>query len=161
MLKTAGRGEYETVDFGWGEIKTLPVADNTGDIIISNCVINLAPDKRRVFKEAFRVMKPGGRLMVSDIVLLQDLPEAVKNSVAAYVSCLAGATMKKDYLEAVKEAGFAEIQVMEEKTFPLDWLSNDPTVQAVAKNLNISGEKAKEMAKTVASIKVSGIKPMG
>jgi len=159
--KNARKGEYENVEFRLGEIENLPVADNTGDIIISNCVINLAPDKRRVFKEAFRVMKPGGRLMVSDIVLLQDLPEAVKNSVAAYVSCLAGATMKKDYLEAVKEAGFAEIQVMEEKTFPLDWLSNDPTVQAVAKNLNISGEKAKEMAKTVASIKVSGIKPMG
>ena len=154
------KGNYENVEFRLGEIENLPVADNTGDMIISNCVINLAPDKRRVFKEAFRVLKPGGRLMVSDIVLLQDLPEAVKNSVAAYVSCLAGATMKKDYLEAVKEAGFTEIQVMEETTFPLEWLSNDPTVKAITENMKILPEKAKELAQSVASIKVSGIKPM-
>ena len=158
--QNAQKGDYANVEFRLGEIENLPVADNKGDMIISNCVINLSPDKPRVFKEAFRVLKPGGRLMVSDIVLLKELPEEIKNSVSAYVSCLAGATMKEDYLAAVKGAGFAEIQILDEKTFPLDLMTNDPTVKAVAENLNVSREKAEGLAKSVASIKVSGIKPM-
>jgi len=158
--QNAQKGNYANVEFRLGEIENLPVADNQGDMIISNCVINLSPDKPRVFKEAFRVLKPGGRLMVSDIVLLKELPEEIKNSVSAYVSCLAGATMKEDYLAAVKGAGFAEIQILDEKTFPVDLMTNDPTVKAVAENLNVSREKAEGLAKSVASIKVSGIKPM-
>jgi SAM-dependent methyltransferase len=158
--QNAQKGNYANVEFRLGEIENLPVADNKGDMIISNCVINLSPDKPRVFKEAFRVLKPGGRLMVSDVVLLKELPEEIKNSVSAYVSCLGGAVMKEDYLEAVKEAGFAEIRIMDEKTFPVDLMTNDPTVKAVAENLNVSQEKAEGLAKSVASIKVSGIKPM-
>ncbi|NIX57463.1 MAG: methyltransferase domain-containing protein, partial [candidate division Zixibacteria bacterium] len=71
-----------------GEIENLPVADNSVDIVISNCVINLAPDKRKVFSEAFRVLKPGGRLMISDIVLLKELPDFIKDSIEAYIGCL-------------------------------------------------------------------------
>jgi len=158
--QNARKGDYKNVEFRLGEIENLPAANNEVDMIISNCVINLSPDKRRVFKEAFRVLKPGGRLMVSDIVLLKELPEEIKNSVNAYVSCLAGATMKDDYMEAVKGAGFDEPKILEETTFPLELMANDPTAKAIAQNLNFSRAKAKELSESVASIKVSGIKPM-
>ncbi len=96
--ENARKGNYKNVEFRLGEIENLPVADNAVDVIISNCVINLAPDKKRVFDEAFRVLKPGGRLMVSDIVLTKELPAALKNSIEAYVGCVAGASKKDDYL---------------------------------------------------------------
>ncbi len=89
--ENARRGGYKNVEFRLGEIENLPVADNSVDIIISNCVINLSNDKERVFQEAYRVMKPNGRLMVSDIVLKKDLPKYIQESVSAYVGCLSGA----------------------------------------------------------------------
>ena len=159
--ENARKGNYENVEFRLGEIENLPVADNHANIIISNCVINLSPDKKRVFQEAFRVLKPGGRLMVSDIVLLKDLPEEVKNSVAAYIGCLAGAVSKTHYLGAIQEAGFQETKVIDEVTFPTELVANDPTIREVKimKNLNMSREKAKELARSVVSIKVSAVKP--
>src|SRR4030065_778433 len=104
--ENARKGNYENIEFRLGEIENLPVADNHVDAVISNCVINLSPDKDRVFQEAFRVLKPGGRLMVSDIVLMRELTDSIKKSVAAYVSCVAGAAMKDEYLENIKSAGF-------------------------------------------------------
>ena len=92
--ENAEKGGYDTVEFRLGEIENLPAADNSADVIISNCVINLAPDKSRVFRDAYRVLKPGGRLMVSDIVLTKELPEAIKNSITAYVGCVSGAMLK-------------------------------------------------------------------
>src|SRR5512136_318526 len=89
--ENARKGKYTNVEFRLGEIENLPVPDNTVDIVISNCVINLSPNKKKVFEEAFRVLKPNGRLMVSDIVLLKELPEEIRGSVAAYVACIAGA----------------------------------------------------------------------
>ena len=159
--ENARKGSYENVEFRLGEIENLPVADNHADIIISNCVINLSPDKKRVFQEAFRVLKPGGRLMVSDIVLLKDLPEEIKNSVAAYIGCLAGAVSKKDYLGAIQEAGFQETKVMDEVTFPTELVAHDPTIREIKimKNLNMSREKARELARSVVSMKVSAVKP--
>jgi arsenite methyltransferase len=102
----ARKGDYGNVEFRLGEIENLPVADRTADVMISNCVINLSPDKGRVFREAFRVLKPGGRLMVSDIVLLDRLSDALTESIEAYVGCVAGAVTKEDYLQAIREAGF-------------------------------------------------------
>jgi len=93
--KNAAKGNYRNVEFRLGEIENLPVADKEGDMVISNCVINLSPDKARVFRQAYRVLKPGGRLMVSDIVLLGDLPEGVRQSIPAYVACVAGAVKKE------------------------------------------------------------------
>ncbi len=161
--ENARKGNYENVEFRLGEIENLPVANNYADIIISNCVINLSPDKRRVFQEAFRVLKPGGRLMVSDIVLLKELPEVIKNSVAAYIGCLAGAVSKKDYLGAIQEAGFERTKVIDEVTFPAELLTNDPIIREIKikKNLNMSREKARELARSVVSIKVSAVKPVG
>jgi len=153
------KGNFDNVEFRLGEIENLPVGDNQVDIIISNCVINLSPNKERVFKEAFRVLRPGGRLMVSDIVLLKELPEEIKNSVAAYISCIAGATTKKEYLKEIQEAGFKETKVQGEAAFPTEFLVNDPTVREVAKNLKLSRKKAEDLANSVVSIKVSAIKP--
>jgi arsenite methyltransferase len=157
--QNARKGDFDNVEFRLGEIENLPVGDNQVDIIISNCVINLSPNKKRVFQEAFRVLRPGGRLMVSDIVLLKDLSKEIKNSVAAYVGCVAGAITKKEYLEAIRAAGFKETKVLGEATFPAEFLANDPTAREIAKNLKLSREKANDLASSVVSIKVSAIKP--
>ncbi len=93
--ENARKGNYDNVEFRLGEIENLPVGDNQVDVIISSCVINLSPNKKRVFQEAFRVLRPGGSLMVSDIVLLKELPEEIRNSVVAYIGCVAGATRQK------------------------------------------------------------------
>ena len=157
--ENARKGNYENVEFRLGEIENLPVANNLVDIIISNCVINLSPDKKRVFQEAFRVLKPGGRLMVSDIVLLKELPEEVKSSIVAYIGCLAGAVTKNEYLGAIREAGFRDTRVIDEATFPTELLANDPTTREIIKNLKLSREKVKDLAHAVVSMKISAVKP--
>ncbi len=101
----------ENVEFRLGEIEHLPVADNTADVIISNCVINLSPDKPQVFQEAFRAMKPGGKLAVSDIVTDGPLPDVIKNSLSAWAGCIAGAMDVNDYVGAIEAAGFVEVEV--------------------------------------------------
>jgi len=156
--ENARKGSYENVEFRLGEIENIPAADNSADAVISNCVINLSPDKKRVFEEAFRILKPGGRLMVSDIVLLKELPDFIKASIEAYIGCVAGAIMKDEYTELIRGAGFDEVQIIDETTFPVECMVNDPTAQRVMNALNITAEKAKEIASTVASIKVQGRK---
>lgn len=104
---------YDNVDFKLGDIENLPIEDNSVDIIISNCVINLAPDKNVVFKEAFRVLKPGGKCFVSDIVLLKELPEEVKNNKELLSSCVAGALLKDDYVSKMEKAGF-QVEILGE-----------------------------------------------
>lgn len=153
------KGGYKNVEFRLGEIENLPVADNTVDVIISNCVINLSPNKKRVFEEAFRVLKPGGRLMISDIVLLKELPKAIKENEQAYVGCISGAVMKDQYLELIKNAGFQDVKVVEETRFPIDFVIDDPSAKAMMEDFDISLEETKEYASSIASIKVYGIKP--
>jgi arsenite methyltransferase len=122
----------------------------------------LAPDKGRVFSEAFRVLKPGGRLMVSDIVLTRPLPDFVKNSVAAYIGCVAGAALKEDYLGAMRQAGFEDVTVQSETAFPVDCVTTDPMLAALAESLNLSMEElARQATETVVSVRVSGIKKGG
>ncbi|MDD5686596.1 MAG: arsenite methyltransferase [Elusimicrobia bacterium] len=157
--ENAKKGNYQNVDFRLGEIENLPVDDISVDIIMSNCVINLSPDKDKVFKEAFRVLKPGGRIMVSDIVLLKELPELVKESVEAHIGCLAGAMLKPDYINTIESVGFQKVKIMDETTFPIEFMLNDPNVQTIIKNLNLSKEEIKTLSDSAASIKVSGIKP--
>jgi SAM-dependent methyltransferase len=157
--ENARKGNYENVEFRLGEIENLPVADGKVDVVISNCVINLSPNKKRVFEEAFRVLKPNGRLMVSDIVLLKKLPEIIRKNVQAYIGCLSGAEMKDKYLQMIKEAGFEEVKIIEENYFPVENMANDPTAQAIAKTKEIPAEKLEKIANTVASVKVTGVKP--
>lgn len=157
--ENARKGGYSNVEFRLGEIENLPVEDNLADLVISNCVINLSPDKERVFAEAYRALKPGGRLMVSDIVLLKPLPSPILNSIEAYVGCIAGAAMKPDYLEAIRTAGFQDVMVIDETLVPVEYVANDPTAQAVIKDSSISPETLTEMASSIVSVKVSAVKP--
>lgn len=156
--ENAKKGGYDNVEFRLGEIEHLPVADNTADIIISNCVINLSPDKNGVFQEALRVLKPGGRLMVSDIVLLKELPAALKESIDAYVGCVAGADLKEDYMGAIGKAGFQEIRIIDETIFPLkDFLGYANAVE-IAGYSDALMEMARELETAIASIKVHAVK---
>jgi arsenite methyltransferase len=154
----ARKGSYNNVEFRLGEIENLPVADSTVDAIISNCVINLSTDKPRVFRESFRVLKTGGRLMVSDIVLTKALPEGLKDSIEAYVGCVAGALPKDEYLQAIREAGFTDVKVITETTFPLENFIDDPVAKTVMKDSNISKSQVEDLASTIVSVKVSAIK---
>ncbi|MCJ7458097.1 MAG: arsenite methyltransferase [candidate division Zixibacteria bacterium] len=157
--ENARKGKYGNVEFRLGEIENLPVADNFVNAVISNCVINLVPDKKRVFRETFRVLKPGGRLMISDLVLLKELPDFIKNSVEAYIGCLSGAIMKDDYLNAIKAAGFREVKIIDETSFPIELMASDSTAKALIEEMKIPMEKLKDVARSVVSIKVQGIKP--
>lgn len=153
------KGGYDNVEFRLGEIEHLPVADNSVDAVISNCVINLVPDKKAVFSDAFRVLKPDGRLMVSDIVLLKELPEIIKESISAYVGCLGGAIMKEEYIGAIESVGFSDVEITEEKNFPIKLLANDPTAKAVIENMDIPREKLGDVAEAAVSISVRAVKP--
>ena len=113
----ARKGGYKNVEFRSGEIENLPVEDQSVDVIISNCVINLSPDKEKVFAEAFRVLRPGGRMVISDIVTDRELPEEIRKSFSAWAECIGGALTRKKYLSAIKNAGFDRIKVLDEKVF--------------------------------------------
>ncbi len=156
--ENARKEKYNNVDFRLGEIENLPVADNTADVIISNCVINLSPEKPQVFREAYRTLKPGGRLMVSDLVLLKELPDSVKKSASAYVSCVGGAALKDDYLKAIKRAGFKEVKVVEENALPLTMLVNSSELQGMVAESNISPTELTEMIHSVVSVRVQATK---
>lgn len=119
---------YLNVEFRLGEIEALPIEDKTIDVIVSNCVINLSPDKERVFKEAHRVLKHTGRLLVSDIVTEGELPEEVKKSLAAWAGCVAGALEKQQYLDTIKTAGFKKVEIVSQFTSYVD-LSEELKVQ--------------------------------
>jgi SAM-dependent methyltransferase len=113
----AARAGVTNVEFRLGEIEHLPVAETSVDVIISNCVVNLSPQKPRVFAEAFRVLRPGGRLVVSDLVLLHPLTPELHKSVDLYVGCVAGAALREDYLRMIREAGFRDVAVVEESRY--------------------------------------------
>ncbi len=120
----AEKGEYSNVEFRLGEIENLPVADNTADVIISNCVINLSPDKLRVFKEAFRILKPGGRLAVSDVVATVELPEEMRNDDVLIAGCMGNASLIEELEAMIKEAGFSDVHIEpkdESRDFIRDW----------------------------------------
>ena len=154
----AKKGKYTNVEFRLGEIENLPVADSAVDIIISNCVINLAPNKKRVFEEAFRVLTPKGRLMVSDIVLLKRLPKAVQENAEAYSSCISGAEIKDKYLELIKNAGFKEVKILQEKPYPLEFIVSESEAKEVVNSLGMTQEEVADIANSIVSISVSALK---
>jgi arsenite methyltransferase len=157
--RNAADDGYSNVEFRLGEIENLPVADRTADMVISNCVINLSPDKPRVFSEALRVLKPGGRLMVSDLVLAKPLPESVRRSVEAYVGCIAGAMLREDYLGAIRDAGFEGVEVLAESVYPIGSSSPDASELAVLGAEGISPEDVRTTAESVVSVKVTARRP--
>lgn len=150
-------GGYGNVEFRLGEIEHLPVGEGEVDAIMSNCVINLVPDKLRAFAEAYRVLKPGGRLLVSDIVLTGELPAAIRESVAAYTGCISGASRREQYLAAIRAAGFEEVQVLAETAFSTDCIVADPTVRAETEGLDEAEIEAAVAA--FVSVRVGARKP--
>lgn len=157
--ENARKGKRKNVEFRLREIENLPAADNSVDVIISNCVINLSASKKRVFEEAFRVLKPGGRLMVSDIVLLKALPDAIKKNIDAYIGCLSGAEMKQEYLTTVKTAGFRGVKIVEESHFAIEDMVNDPTAKKIIADTKTTKQEISNLAGAVASIKLYAEKP--
>ncbi len=155
--ENARNGGYDNVEFRLGEIENLPVADRSVDVVISNCVINLSPDKARVFKEAYRALRPGGRLMVLDIVLLKALPKSIGNSIEAYIGCVAGASLKREYLEAIENAGFQEVEVVHETS--IETLFTGTAARDLAAKTGASPDLVAEAARSIASISVRAVKP--
>jgi SAM-dependent methyltransferase len=122
--RNAEKVNLRNVDFRLGELENLPVADGIVDVIISNCVINLSPEKQRVFSEAFRVLKSGGRLAVSDVVAIAEMPDSVKKDMAMYTGCVSGASFIPELESMLQQAGFKKIRISpknESKTFIRDW----------------------------------------
>jgi arsenite methyltransferase len=116
---SAAQHGYRNVEFRLGEIEHLPIADSSVDLVISNCVVNLSPDKAQVFRESYRALKPGGRMMVSDLVLLQPLTPELQRSVDLYVGCVAGAAVREEYLRLIREAGFGDVEVVKESSYEI------------------------------------------
>lgn len=131
----AEKGGYRNVEFRLGEIENLPVADGAVDVIISNCVINLSPNKLRVFAEAYRVLKPGGRLAISDVVALATLPEDVRRDMALYTGCMAGASLIPEVEAMLRSIGFEQVRITpneDSKSFIRDWSSTSITDYVVS-----------------------------
>ena len=156
----AARGEYGNVEFRLGEIESLPVADGTADAVISNCVINLSPDKPRVFREAFRVLKPGGRLQVSDIVLRGELPGKLRKRVELWAGCLAGAMQEQDYLAAICAAGFTGAAVVSARSAG-GLLGAEEAADLAAAAPDLSSEELRRLGGMVVSVEVKATKPVG
>jgi arsenite methyltransferase len=156
----AARHGFANVEFRAGDIEDLPVEDGQVDVIISNCVINLATDKGKVFREAFRVLKPGGRLMVSDLVLLKPLPAAMRLNLDAYAACLAGALLKDDYLAAIRAAGFAPVELAGETGYDFGDPAPDQVAKLQAIDPGLTAGDIRAAAGAVASIKVSATRPL-
>ncbi len=125
---------YNNVEFREGDIDDMPVNENVADVVVSNCVLNLVPDKKKVIGEIFRVLKPGGHFSISDIVLVGDLPDALREDAEMYAGCVAGAIQKDDYLQYIQDAGFQHISLQKEKpiTIPDDILSKYLSDQQIA-----------------------------
>ena len=143
---------FSNVEFRLGEIEDMPLDTDTADVIVSNCVLNLVPDKTKAFSEMFRVTKPGGHFCVSDIVLQGELPEGLQKSAAMYAGCVAGALQKDEYLDAIKQAGFTDVEIKKTKTIELP-------DNLLLKYLSKEGLKLyKEDVKGIFSITVVGYK---
>ncbi|AMQ55444.1 arsenite methyltransferase [Algoriphagus sanaruensis] len=134
---------YNNVEFREGDIDQMPVNDQVADVVVSNCVLNLVPNKEKVIREIYRVLKPGGHFSISDIVLIGDLPEALRQDAEMYAGCVAGAIQKSDYLSFIEQAGFQSIQIQKEKiiTLPDDilekYLSQEEIQQFLSKQTGI------------------------
>jgi arsenite methyltransferase len=141
------------VEFRLGEIENLPVQSGTVDVVVSNCVLNLVPDKKQALSETFRILKNGGHFSVSDIVTYDDIPEGLRKEAALYAGCVSGALIKEDYLQLIKDAGFTNIKIQRERKneLPDDMLAKYMSKQEV--------EEFKKDFAGIASITVYGEKP--
>jgi arsenite methyltransferase len=145
---------FENVEFRHGYIEVLPVEDASVDVVISNCVINLSPEKARVFREAFRVLRPGGRLAISDLVLRAPLRPGLLRSTEAYVGCIAGAMLRDDYLARIARAGFRTVEVVAEDSFAGVIDLQSPEILAALATDGLTSQDAEALLANVVSVKV-------
>ncbi|HOW27110.1 MAG TPA: arsenite methyltransferase [Elusimicrobiota bacterium] len=153
--RNAKRAGIRNVEFRLGEIERLPLPDDSVDIVLSNCVINLATDKEKAWTEIHRVLKPGGRVSISDMVLLKRLPKPVEKSAKAYVGCVAGALLLRDYEKIVKESGLKNIRVLLKKSSSC---VSPNTTDPFGKTLTHALKSAQALDKTVASVSITARK---
>ncbi len=146
----------DNVDFRLGEIEHLPVADSSVDVIISNCVINLSTDKPQVFKEAFRVLRPGGKLAVSDMVTDGPLPDGLKSSLSAWAGCVSGALDVREYIAGIQESGFVDVEIV---PVYLDREQVDDAVRQLGGEHHLGGMSKESVYKAVFSAKITARKP--
>jgi arsenite methyltransferase len=156
--ENARKNGYTNVEFRLGEIENLPAADNSIDVIISNCVINLSPEKDRVFREAFRVLRQGGRMLVSDLVLSKPLPKALRESAEVYAACVAGAMLRDKYLREIEAAGFRKVEVVSETSFPADSVLAGSQAAEIVRTLKISRKELARSLGSVISLSVRAVK---
>jgi arsenite methyltransferase len=172
MIKLARRNAKKmgvtNVDFRFGEMEEMPLSDESVDVIISNCVVNLSPDKDAVFGEAYRVLRPGGRLSISDIVVDGDLPEFIRGQMSAWAGCIAGALDEAVYLDKIRAAGFERVDVQSRDQTELDETTGWDEVQVILsgddgrdamEHLAREGMSPADLASKIASIKVTAYKP--
>lgn len=157
--RNAAQGGFDNVEFRLGEIEHLPVEDGSVDAIISNCVVNLVPDKRQVFADAFRVLRSGGRMSLSDIVTLGEIPLRIRESAEAYVSCLSGAILREDYVALMSEVGFTDIEVTESRSFGLDDVVSEDLVAEFARQSGATIDELRAAAAMFQSVRVRAVKP--
>ena len=156
--ENARKAGYVNVEFRKGYIEQLPLEDESVDVILSNCVINLSPEKHRVYCDAYRVLRPGGRLMVSDIVLERQLPEEILRSVEAYIGCVAGASVRAEYMQAIDKAGFREVRIEGETPFGELISLDDPLVCDAMKSVGLTTDQVKDLLEAVTSVRIVALK---
>jgi len=156
--ENARKGNFTNVEFRKGSIEDLPIEDGSIDVIISNCVINLSPEKDRVFRDAFRVLRPGGRLVISDIVLERPLPPEVANDVDAHLGCVGGASLRSEYLELIEEAGFREVNIVREASVAGAYTAGQPQSCDCAERVASEGEGLRSLLAKVTSVHVEAVK---
>lgn len=156
----AAKAQYTNTEFVKGDIEDIPLQDRVADHVISNCVINLSQHKQQVFHEAYRVLKDGGRLSISDIVLKKELPWYIQNSLLGRIACVSGAEKLENYFTYLHEAGFQDIKVESKAVFPLELMMTDPQVKKLAKSMSfiLSQKKIEEMASRVVSVSLTARK---
>ncbi len=153
----AERRGYANVEFRLGEIENLPVANESADVVISNCVINLSPRKDRVFQEAWRILKPGGRMMVSDVVLRAELPPQLKDDLELYAGCVSGAVLQEKYLDMIRAAGFSSVRIVRERGAD-QMLEPSDEEALLASSKALAPEEARRVARSVVSIELEATK---
>ena len=155
--QNAASAGHANVEFREGRLEKLPVDDASVDAVTSNCVINLVPDKAAVFAEVARVLKPGGRMVVSDIVLERPLPEEVRDDIAAWVGCIAGATRREEYLALVEAAGLEAVEVLKDVDYGASMEAVAP--DQVGELLERTGARREDLVGTVRSVTLRAVKP--
>jgi ubiquinone/menaquinone biosynthesis C-methylase UbiE len=155
--RNAREGGYDNVDFRLGEIEAIPVADASVDVIISNCVLNLSAEKGRVLAEAFRVLRPGGRLVVSDMVSDEPVPAVLEGNLDAVAACLP--TFRARYVQEFRDAGFEDVRITSETPYPMSYIMEDPGVQTQIAERPETEEALRSFASSIAGAHFEARKP--